>query len=140
MAISRGRGQTTASYQDCALTGTLPHGPRDYYDIRYARNTLWVARMRYAMRIRYGPRECDMRIRYGPRVYAMGRANTLWAARMRYAKNATSRANTLCGTRIGYALYNQLQSGLLACARSSARSTVTWVCLMRARIQFAREH
>jgi len=29
---------------------------------KYDANTLWVARMRYAMimRIRYGPRECDM--------------------------------------------------------------------------------
>ena len=35
---------TTASYPDCALTGTLPHGPRDYYGMRYA--------------IRNGSREC----------------------------------------------------------------------------------
>ena len=58
-------------------------------------NTLWVARMRYAMRIRYGPRECDMRY-----------ANTLWAARMRSAicEYAMDRANAIYDTRIVYAL------------------------------------
>ena len=50
-AEARQRPRTQTS-----LTGTLPHGPRDYYDTRYA--------------IRYGPRECDMR--------------SLWAARIRY--------------------------------------------------------
>ena len=59
-------------------------------------NTLWAARMRYAIC------ECDMRIPYGPRECDMRYANTLWAARMRYAirEYVTGRANAICDTRI----------------------------------------
>ena len=87
---SRGRGQTTASYSDCTLTGTLSRGLRDYYDMRYA--------------IRYGSRECDMRCEY---VSGRANANTLRAARMRYAicEQSTGRANAICDTRIGCARY-----------------------------------
>jgi len=97
---------TTASYPDCALTGTLPHGPRDYYGMRYVQhvtnairdaNTSRIARMRYryAMRIGYAPHESDVR-----------RVNTLRAVRMRYAvrKYATGRANAICVVRIRYAI------------------------------------
>ena len=87
------------------LTGTLLHGPRDYYNMRSRE-----CDMRYAMRMRYGLRECDMRIRYGPRNCDMHYANVLWAARMRYAirEYAVGRANAMCDnadTRIGYARY-----------------------------------
>jgi len=61
-------------------------------------NTLWAARMQYAMRICYGPRECDMRY-----------ASTLWAARMRYAicdmRIRYRPANAVCDARISYAQY-----------------------------------
>ena len=50
---------------------------------------------------------CDMRIRYGPRECDMRYAKTPWAARMRYAirEDAKGRANAICDTRIGYARY-----------------------------------
>jgi len=80
-------------YPGCALTGTLPHGRRDYDDMRYAKS--------------YGSRECEIRCEY-----VMGRtnavcddyANTLWAARMRYVicEHAMGRADTICDTQIGY--------------------------------------
>ena len=77
--------------------------------------------MRYAMLIRYGPRECDMRyanaiceyptgranaicdtrIRYGPRECDMRYANTLRAAQMRYA--IREYVNTLRAERMRYA-------------------------------------
>ena len=47
------------------MTGTLPHGPRDYYGMQYA--------------IRYGSRECDMRCKY-----VMGHANAICDMRIRY--------------------------------------------------------
>ena len=86
VAIPRGWGQTTASYPGCALTGTLPHGPRDYYDMQYA--------------IRYGSRECDMRCEY-----VMGRANAIRGMRYAICENAMGRAKAICDTQIGCALW-----------------------------------
>jgi len=87
------------SYPDCALTGTLLHGPRDYYDMRYA--------------IRYGSHECDMRCEC-----VMGRANAIfmrYANTLRAARECDKRyANRECDMRYANRLRTmQLQSGFL---------------------------
>jgi len=80
-----------ASYPDYTLTGTLPHGPRDYSrecDTR-CEYVMGRANAIHDMRIRYEPRECDTQ-----------HANRLRAI----CEYAMGRANTICDTRIGYAL------------------------------------
>jgi len=73
-------------YPDCALTGTTPHGPRNYYDMRYA--------------IRYGSRECEIQCEYV--MAARMRYEYAMAARMRCAicDYAVSRVNAM-RTRYG---------------------------------------